>query len=146
MKTYKVGFLLIISGFILSLIFAVLGIDKVGLFLFFPFIISTNPVSIIPFLLIFIGFIMLFISPIFVLRNEYENKYDDYYNNDIYQNLNQDKNVINEDKNKKNSFGGLIMVGPIPIIFGNDKKMIYISMIIVVIIILLYIFFIYHLL
>ncbi|WP_175267014.1 DUF131 domain-containing protein [Acidiplasma cupricumulans] len=22
----------------------------------------------------------------------------------------------------KNSFGGLIMVGPIPIIFGNDKK------------------------
>ncbi len=44
---------------------------------------------------------MLFISPIFVLRNEYENKYDDYYNNDIYQNLNQDKNVINEDKNKK---------------------------------------------
>ncbi len=134
MKTYKIGLYLIFVGFIIFIIFGFLGIAKVGIFFIFPFIISNNALSVIPALIIFIGFILLFISP-------FQGIPDNDYNNEPDQNVN-DYNKDNAEK--KSNFGGIVMIGPVPIIFGNNKKLVYISMIIALVIIILYIIFIYH--
>ncbi len=134
MKTYKIGLYLILVGFIIFIIFGFLGIAKVGIFFIFPFIISNNALSVIPALIIFIGFISLFILP-------FQGTINNDYNDESNQNVN-DYNKNNTEK--KSSFGGLVMIGPVPIIFGNNKKLVYISMIIALVIIILYIIFIYH--
>ncbi|MGC8609572.1 MAG: TIGR00304 family membrane protein [Thermoplasmata archaeon] len=40
-------------------------------------------------------------------------------------------------KNKKTSFGGLIMIGPVPIVFGNDRRMVYVLLGIAAVILLI---------
>lgn len=47
---------------------------------------------------------------------------------------------------KKTRVGGFIMIGPVPIIFGNDKKLIYISLTIATTVIVIYLLFMFNLL
>jgi len=143
MKTYKIGLSLIFAGFIIFIIFGFLGIAKIGIFFIFPFIISNKALSIIPVLIIFIGFIILFISPFYDINKYHNENYNNYYEeNEEYVNSKKPEN----NQNKKSGFGGIVMIGPIPIIFGNNKKLVYISIITALIIIILYILFIYRLL
>ncbi|AAT43286.1 TIGR00304 family membrane protein [Picrophilus oshimae] len=136
MNYIKAGLALIFSGFLLFIILAIFGLVKLGLFLVFPFAISTSVLSIIPFLLIFIGFIMIFFYP-FV--NDY--RYNDYtyYDQDEY-NHEDSKNEYNKDDYKESSkkYSGFLLIGPVPIIFGNDRRLVYISIIIAVLIIIFY--------
>ena len=82
MKTYKIGLYLIFVGFIIFIIFGFLGIAKVGIFFIFPFIISNNALSVIPALIVFIGFILLFTSPLHdTANNDYNNEPDQNVNN-----------------------------------------------------------------
>ncbi len=144
MKIYKTGLSLIIAGFIIFIIFGFIGIARVGIFLVFPFIVSNNALSVIPALIIFTGFIILFVSPSYDIK-----KYNNYgyKNSDEYDNAFHDNNIENNKyKEKKSGFGGIVMIGPVPIIFGDNKKLVYISMIMALIIILIYVIFIYHLL
>jgi len=133
-KPMYAGILLLLSGFIMLIILAIEGLVRVGVFLFFPFAISSTPLAIIPFILILSGIILSFIS----FPGNINNKYNRENNIDI--------EPENRKEKSKSQFGGLIMIGPIPIIFGNNKKMIYISIVAVILIILIYIFFIFHLL
>ncbi len=137
MKTYKIGLSLIFAGFIIFIIFGFLGIAKIGIFFIFPFIISNKALSIVPVLIIFIGFIILFILPF------YDTKYNNY-NEENYNEENNYKTKSENNQNKRSSFGGIVMIGPVPIIFGNNKKLVYVSIIIALIIIILYILFIYR--
>ena len=51
-----------------------------------------------------------------------------------------------EDGKKESHVGGFLMIGPIPIIFGNDRRLIYISIAIAISIIVIYLVIIFHLL
>ncbi len=124
---FSAGIFLIISGFLIFILMIFTGLAHPGIFIVFPFIISSSPLSIIPVILIFAGFILLATAPFNVKNN------------------NENGNIIPEEKIEKKT-GGFLMIGPIPIIFGNDKRLVYISMVIAMIIIVLYIVFIFHLL
>lgn len=143
MKTYKIGLSLIFAGFIIFIIFGFLGIAKIGIFFIFPFIISNKALSIVPVLIIFIGFIILFISPFYDINKYNKENYNNYYEEN-YNEENNYKTKSENNQNKKSSFGGIVMIGPVPIIFGNNKKLVYVSIIIALIIIILYILFIYR--
>ncbi len=149
MNYLKTGLALIFSGFLLFIILASFGLVKLGLFIIFPFAVSTSIISILPFLLIFIGFIVLFIYPFHNYENYIKNDYNDAennyeYENNYYDNNYDDKNNYNKSKSK---YSGFLLIGPVPIIFGNDRRLVYISIIIAVLIIIFYIILIFaHLL
>ncbi|MEM0139700.1 MAG: DUF131 domain-containing protein [Ferroplasma sp.] len=129
MRYKNIGLFLIVAGFILFIVMGIAGIAHIGIFIIFPFIVSDNIISAIPMAMVFIGILFIFMPSFDIGRGEGEN-------------------TCHEDEKQKseNKVGGFLMIGPIPIIFGNDKKLIYISMLIAAILILVYVSFIFHLL
>ena len=117
------GLLLILLGFIILIIMGLDGLLQVGLLLFIPFIISTSPLAIIPFIMIFAGFVLTFIS-IPAMKRPY---------------FPDEDSGAHEEKSTR--IGGFLMIGPIPIIFGNDKKLVYVSLAVAVAIIIIYLLF-----
>lgn len=118
---------LLFSGFALYAIFVATGVVKFGIFLIFPFFISSSPLSLIPFLLFLSGIIALAVP----VNDEYDGETKDLE-------VSQEKRGASEGKRE---FAGLIMIGPIPIIFGNNRKMLYILIgvaVFVLLVILLY--------
>ncbi len=136
MNTRHAGIFLILSGFVILIVLAIEGFIEAGLFLFFPFVISSSPLAIIPFMLIFSGIILLFISFPAELDKKYDNPDEMYH--EYHREYEQ------EDGKKESHVGGFLMIGPIPIIFGNDRRLIYISIAIAIIVI--YLVIIFHLL
>jgi uncharacterized protein (TIGR00304 family) len=132
MKLYLYGIFLILFGLLVLTILAFNGLVKAGLFLFFPFVISSSPLSIIPFILIFIGILLTFLS----FNDQEREKYMPYEHGEYEQNKAE----------KENHVGGFLMIGPIPIIFGNDRRLIYVSIAVAVSIIIVYLIITFHLL
>ncbi|WP_290704608.1 DUF131 domain-containing protein [Ferroplasma sp. Type II] len=120
------------------IVLAIEGFIEAGLFLFFPFVISSSPLAIIPFMLIFSGIILLFISFPSELNKKYDNPDEMYH--EYHREYEQ------EDGKKESHVGGFLMIGPIPIIFGNDRRLIYISIAIAISIIAIYLVITFHLL
>jgi len=138
MNIRPAGIFLILSGFVILIFLAIEGFIEAGLFLFFPFVISSSPLAIIPFMLIFSGIILLFISFPSELNKKYDNPDEMYH--EYHREYEQE-----EGKNESH-IGGFLMIGPIPIIFGNDRRLIYISIAIAISIIAIYLVITFHLL
>jgi len=138
MNIRPAGIFLILSGFVILIFLAIEGFIVAGLFLFFPFVISSSPLAIIPFMLIFSGIILLFISFPAELNKTYDNEDETYH--EYHREYEQE-----EGKNESH-IGGFLMIGPIPIIFGNDRRLIYISIAIAISIIAIYLVITFHLL
>ncbi|MCL4452514.1 DUF131 domain-containing protein [Ferroplasma sp.] len=119
------GIFLILAGFIILILLALEGLVQFGIFLFIPFAVSTSPLAVIPFIMIFSGIVIFFISVPVIDKGNMADRW---------------QNEGDDDRNgKKSQTGGLVMIGPVPIIFGNDRKLIYISMAVAAGIIILYI-------
>lgn len=116
----KIGTGLLVSGIILYVVLAIFGLVRAGIFIIFPFLISTNPLALIPFFMILAGFVLLAIPPF----RGYKEGWDSPGNHD-------------EGGKEEKKFGGLILIGPIPIIFGNDRRIVYILAAIAAVIILI---------
>ena len=78
-----------------------------GFILFFPFIIGSG-------INIFLGFIFVFIAMV-ILFFRFFNKYT--FNNNLI-----DSAIKDNDTKKSAKFNGLILLGPIPIVFGSSWK------------------------
>ncbi|AKA48452.1 hypothetical protein IX51_04355 [uncultured archaeon] len=76
----------------------------------FPFFVSNNALSLIPLVFILSGFLLMFTAPAERISRQGKEEQEHY--------------PETEKENRK--FGGLVMIGPIPIIFVNDRKIIYI--------------------
>jgi uncharacterized protein (TIGR00304 family) len=126
------GIFLILAGFIILILMALQGIVQFGIFLFIPFAVGTDPLAMIPFIIIFAGIIISFVSVPVIGNRDTEQEWHDEEQPD--------------QNGRKSHIGGLVMIGPIPIIFGNDRKLIYISMAVAASIIILYILFAFNLL
>jgi uncharacterized protein (TIGR00304 family) len=133
MNSRYAGIFLILSGFLILIALAFDGLVKAGFFLFIPFIMSSSPLAIIPFIMIFLGIILIFISVPEELSKKYGGRDWPY-------------SVNPGESHKQLHVGGFLMVGPIPIIFGNNNKLIYISMAVAIIVIIIYLIFTFHLL
>lgn len=128
---------------IFSLIFFLIGliflgyavIQKeitVGIFVFFPFIVGSGPHMAVSVLLFFCAFATLFFS----------------FHNNGKEHQSQHPNLDSlSDKSRKSSSashtqsGGIILIGPIPLVFGSTKKMV-ITLLCIAIILLIFIMFI----
>lgn len=131
MNLYKLGLGLIFSGIILAVILAALGFGGFALFIVIPVIYGSGPVMLIPFALILAGILIMMISPFRQYRPSEE----------MYQEREfefREEAPVSEEKRRKGRFGAVIMIGPIPIILGNDRKLIYISLIVTVIALLVF--------
>jgi len=119
----------------LGILFILLGIlegdAEVALFLFIPVIYGAGIYLLIGILLVFLSFMLFFVLPFARVsrsrRDELERvAYED----------------LSENKETESSFGGVIFIGPIPIVFGKDasttKKMMWIGLAIALILIFLY--------
>ncbi len=123
---HKLSLLSFIGGFIFFSIGALTGEVDVGFFLIFPFLISSGIISTFGIILVFIS-ILLFIFG-FVFRK------DDYFNDQFER-----TGEIRDKKTMKG--GGVILIGPIPIIFGSNSKITIIMMILAMLIIFFYFLF-----
>lgn len=122
---HKLSLLSFIGGFIFFLIGALAGEVEVGFFLIFPFLVGSGIIPTFGIILIFIS-ILLFIFG-FAIREDY---------------FNEQSKRTGEIKDKKIiRGGGVILIGPIPIIFGSNWKITIIMMILAVLIILFYFLF-----
>ncbi len=115
------GFLLLVLGIVILFIAVASGAVNFGIFLIFPVLWGTGALAALSFILIFFGIIILFIS---VPHENFE--------------------FDNSENKVRSKFGGFVLVGPFPIVFGSDKKIVYISiglLILFVILLELYLFF-----
>jgi len=103
----------------------------VGIAVIIPFIIGTGSYAIIAFLFIIIAF-FLFSYGLILKRN------DIVYNENIHLFSARSSNKQLDTKVKA---GGLIMIGPIPIIFGTSKKITIGLIVVAIIFILIFYFF-----
>ncbi|MEM0160379.1 MAG: DUF131 domain-containing protein [Thermoplasmata archaeon] len=115
------GLLLLVLGIVILFIAIASGAVNFGIFLIFPVLWGTGALAALSFILIFLGIIILFISVPYESM-EFDNS----------------KNRV------KSKFGGFVLVGPFPIVFGSDKKIVYISIVLLILFIILlelYLFF-----
>ncbi len=132
MNLFRIGYLLIIIGTVSLIVLSIYGLAHFALFIIFPVIYGSG-LSAIPFALIFFGILVIFIAPLYrIYRPAGAERMDT-------GNYGPGKAGSEEnDKKRKSSFGGFLMIGPVPIIFGNDKKLVYISIIIAILILLIF--------
>lgn len=127
--------MLFFIGFCLIIISIFTGGGKVFLLFFIPVFYGMGILALIGVICIMFGMVMLFYSFMFSIPE-------------------QVKTITLEDidthfeTEKKNKFGGVIFIGPIPIIFGSDKNTMYIMLISALLffmmIILLYLYFVFQ--
>ena len=110
------GISLIILGLFLFAFSIYLGEGGFALFLIFPVFYSTGITGLIAILLIFMGFLLIFLSPFHEITHAATHQ--SYYEEGKYE--------IHPAKKEKH-YGGVVLIGPIPIIFGSDKNMVMIS-------------------
>lgn len=113
----RLPFLLFIFGTVLIILSFLEGKARAGIFIIFPFIFATG-------ILAFIGILLIFLS-IFLSIFSFHRKYEI-----------EAKNVEIEKKH-----GGVIFIGPIPIIFSSDGKMAFYMLIVAIFIAFLIILF-----
>jgi len=123
---HKLSLISFIGGFIFFSIGAVTGEVEVGFFLIFPFLIGSGIFSTFGIILVFISILL------FIFGFAFGRKY----------NFNEQFERTGKIKEKKTMRGGgVVLIGPIPIVFGSNWKITIIMMIIAVLIILFYFLF-----
>ncbi|MEF8874622.1 MAG: DUF131 domain-containing protein [Candidatus Thermoplasmatota archaeon] len=120
----------------LGILFIVLSIiqgnAEVALLLFIPVIYGAGIYLMIGIVLIFLSFILFFV---FSFSDTYKKSHR-RMKKEVYEDP-------TESKETESSYGGVIFIGPIPIVFGKDasttKKMMWIGLVIALILVFLYI-------
>ncbi len=108
MNTIKAILFGIILFILSQIILLFLGIEKLYFVFFIPVFVSSSPLSVIPFLLLIIPILISFFEgQISVEKNEFQG----FMQNDI-----------NQTKAKEVNYGGILLIGPIPIIFGKGMS------------------------
>jgi uncharacterized protein (TIGR00304 family) len=108
MKGLKVlGLALLVAGFIATVAGIQSGDIEVGLALFFiPYLQSSTWIGAVAILLIFAGILVLMLNLFFGVGQPYENEVQ----------------VTSSTRRTKGEVGGVVLIGPIPIIFGSSNR------------------------
>jgi len=115
---------MIVSGILLVIYGITSGEMQVALFLIFPVIYGTGIVGLISILLIFLGFFLAFLF-FAIFPHPIEEPYEPM---EIEQPQMEKKSRIKG--------GGVVLIGPIPIVFGSDARMAIFAMVLAIIMIL----------
>lgn len=125
MRLYHLSLLLIFAGIALLFYAVAIGEANASLFLIFPVIYGSGVYSLLAIFLIMIGMILLFFAPLQSLKENVNDYYEKDYDNYDYVNYESYKGTkdFEEYRENKARYGGVVLIGPIPIIFGSDKNM-----------------------
>ena len=104
-RWFLIALLLFASAIILMIVSVASGEGQVGLFLIFPFMVAWGPTAVAGSILLFLAVISFFIG---FLRS-----------GDVVL---QDAGGADPVAKTGRKFGGVVMIGPIPIVFGSDRK------------------------
>ena len=119
---------MLIIGFSLIVFAAITGEADVALFLIFPVIYGGGWLMLAGIVLVFISFILFFMIPFQNISRKEEYR--------------EHKGWAEEEGPRESKYGGVIFIGPIPIVFGKDKditqKMLYMALILVITLIIVY--------
>ncbi len=117
----KLFLLLLFSGIALLSYALYIGEASMALFIVFPVIYGTGAYSTLGILLIMAGIFLLFLSPLenagdaqLIEPNKTPQMYDE----------------PRESKEERVKYGGVVFIGPIPIVFGSDRGMARLSLLI----------------
>lgn len=130
-RYHIVSAILFIAGISIILIF---GNTKGGIFFIFPFIIGTGAGAAIGMLLIFLAFLFFTIGIFESFRKEPDETYD----------FHGERETVDTERFGERNVrgGGVVLIGPFPIVFGTDwdiaHTMLVIALILILIMILLY--------
>lgn len=132
-RYHIVSAILFIAGISIILIF---GNTKGGIFFIFPFIIGTGAGAAIGMFLIFLAFLFFTLG----IFESFRKEPDETYTYDIHG---ERETVDTERFGERNvRGGGVVLIGPFPIVFGTDwdiaHTMLVIALILILIMILLY--------
>lgn len=127
-KYYTLSFLCLILGIIFFLIGILAGDVEAGFVLIFPFLVGSGHYAVLGFLFMFIAIILFMFGFASTTRASIDLPFDE----DTYD--------IKRKKSVKG--GGVILIGPIPIVFGTSWKIAVLLMIAAIILIFtIYVFF-----
>ena len=104
-RWFLIALLLFASAIILMIVSVASGEGQVGLFLIFPFIVAWGPMAVVGSVLLFLAIVSFLIG--FLRSGEV-----------VLKNAGGADPVAKTGR----KFGGVVMIGPIPIVFGSDRK------------------------
>jgi len=102
---FLIALLLFASAIILMIMSVASGDGQVGLFLIFPFMVAWGPMAVAGSVLLVLAVVSFFIG--FLRSGEVTL---------------QDAGGADPAAKTERKFGGVVMIGPIPIVFGSDRK------------------------
>ncbi|MBS3816105.1 MAG: DUF131 domain-containing protein [Candidatus Thermoplasmatota archaeon] len=121
--------LVLFSGILFVLLGVIEGDATITLLFFIPVISGSGIYLLIGVLLIFLSFILFFVLSTVGYSSERSGKVEE-------------RRPAEKTSKKESKYGGVIFIGPIPIVFGKDKsiakKMMYIGLGIAVVLLILY--------
>ena len=126
MRLTYLGLLMIILGFSLFIISIYSGSGGFAVFIVFPVFYSTGLWGLIASILIFVGFILIFLTPFYYLSHAggYGTNPEEKYIMRLPAEKSAEKT---EEVRTEKHYGGVVLIGPVPIIFGSDEKMVAVS-------------------
>ena len=123
----RIPVLLLLSGVLLLVFSVISGSTRVFMFLIFPVFSGSSPLFFVSVLLIIAGFLT---APLFFLG-------------DLYEIASYEKNaaIMPEEKdNVKIRAGGVIFIGPIPVVIAGDRRTAFYTMIVGLVLLLFLLF------
>ncbi len=106
----RIGFALLAIGLLMTALSVYSGLIRFYLVLIIPVLTSDNALGALSLLAVFAGIILMMIGPAFG-----EEGREDYRAEEV-----DDAQRASGERTK---VGGVVLIGPIPIVFGSDKKM-----------------------
>jgi uncharacterized protein (TIGR00304 family) len=118
----RLGILLFIVGFLGTALSVYYGIIRFYLVVIVPVLTSDNALGAIPLLAMFAGIVLMAIGPAFGDEQAIE------------EDPTPSGNIDSGPRENKPRVGGVVLIGPIPVVFGSDRKMALIASAIMIII------------
>jgi len=107
----RLGIALFIIGLLGAALSAYYGMIRFYLVVIVPVLTTDNTLGALPLLAIFAGIVLMAIGPVF------GNDYPDEKKGTVTENVNS---LPDQGRVK---IGGVVLIGPIPVVFGSDRKM-----------------------
>ncbi len=134
----RFAYLLLLLGGGLFVYGLLTGEVRFALLLIFPVFYGSGVISGLAFTLIFLGFVLLFLEPFLSHKTSFDTKSPPitYSSEKNIPQIYREKEVKTEKK-----YGGLILIGPIPIVFGSDRDTVLVVVLIALLILAFIVFF-----
>jgi len=113
--------LVILLGMLLIIVDLLTHPHTLSLFVIFPVIVGEGGIlSVMGIVLVFIGILLAFLYPFTVIKRETAYESENHYG-EHFEELSTNELEFDKEPKKEASWGGFVIIGPLPIFFGSFK-------------------------